>query len=139
MARPIRNVIKDIVRFVFEHLPKPWGVLYAPPNKDGSRKSCKNCFMWSEDSRCLIHDQNLEILPSSVCGYHCYGKPLKKWIDRGVQPIDPALSGLIPTQDGTSCDLCMWFEDGICLAVSGPDGTPAKVQGKGCCARWERK
>jgi hypothetical protein len=33
----------------------------------------------------------------------------------------------------------MWFENGMCLAVRGPDGNPAKVQGKGCCARWEAK
>jgi hypothetical protein len=137
--RPVRNIIHDLVRFLFEHLPGPAGVLYAPPNKDDSRKSCGNCFMWSGDKRCLIHDRDLEVSADSVCGYHVFGKPLKKWVDRGIQALDPALTGLEKVPGGTSCDLCMWFEKGLCLAVRGPDGNPAKVQAKGCCARWEAK
>ncbi len=137
--RPIRNIIRQIVDFVFEHLPEPWGVLYAPPNRDGSRKSCANCFMWSKDKRCLIHDRDREIAPDAVCGYHVFGKPLDRWVNRGVQALDPALTGLAKVPGGTSCDLCLWFEKGMCLAVRGPDGNPAQVQGKGCCARWEPK
>jgi len=137
--RPIRNIIRDIVRFMFEHLPEPWGVLYSSPNKDESRKMCSNCFMWSADKRCLIHDRDLEIAPDANCGYHVPGKPLKQWVDRGIQVQDPALTGLMKVPGGTSCDLCLWYESGMCLAVRGPDGNPAKVQPLGCCARWEGK
>jgi len=139
MTRPIRNIIKDLIRVLFEHLPEPWGVLYSPPNKNGERKSCGNCFAWSQDKRCLIHDRDLEVTTDQICGYHVFGKPLWKWVNRGVQPLDPALTGLVRVPGGTSCDICMWFENGMCLAVRGPDGNPAKVQDKGCCARWEEK
>ena len=139
MAESITNFIKKIIELIFGHLPDPSGVLYFPPNLDGSRKKCSNCFMWSKDKKCLIHNKQLEISPDSVCGYHVPGIPLEKYVDRGIQIIDPKLSGLITVPSGSSCDLCIWFENNTCLAVKGFDGKPAKVQPLGCCARWQNK
>jgi hypothetical protein len=139
MQKSIRSLIKQIVDLVFEHLPEPWGVLYCPPNKDGSTKMCQNCFMWSKDQHCLIHDKQHKILPNQVCGYHVPGEPLDAYVDRNVQPVDPGLSGLIMTKDGASCDTCLWFEYAKCMAVIDKNCQPAKVHPKGCCARWELK
>ncbi|MCI0564392.1 MAG: hypothetical protein MN733_38460 [Nitrososphaera sp.] len=49
-------------------LPFAWGVLYAKPNPDGSRKQCLNCMMWSmRDEKCSIHREGLHVPPDAVC------------------------------------------------------------------------
>lgn len=126
---------------IFEYLPEPWGTLYAPPNPDGSRKNCGNCWAWVKEGKCLIHKKTLKVIKDAVCGFHIFGKPKDEWEDLDIEPYDSKLSGLIKTK-GTSCDLCIWYEGkekGICLGVSDGKNKPAKVQAKGCCARWEKK
>lgn len=123
--------------------PGPAGVLYAPPNADGSRKSCANCCLWAEkDGECLVHPRGLKVSADAVCGYHVFGEP-QLFASAIVRPegIDPKLSGLEEVPGGTSCDLCKYFDDrGLCRAVSDPKtgAPPAKVEPLGCCARWER-
>lgn len=122
-------------------LPAPWGVVYAGPNPDGSRKKCENCFMWIEGKdRCSIMPEDEFVGEHYVCGYHVHGTPRKARL-KGVTVVDPKMSGLVPTKDGTSCDNCKRYEDGKCYAVSSKDDSnvPVKVDPKGCCARWTEK
>lgn len=120
-------------------------VLYTPPNLDGSRKRCGNCCLYlGKDWRCLLHDKDLFIGTLAVCGYHVYGKPLDAR-PRGFScdPIAPKLSGLIDTT-GTGCDRCAWYqtaEPGQSPQCAGvyTHGKPAKVEPRGCCARWIKK
>lgn len=126
-------------------LPFAWGVLYAKPNPDGSRKLCQNCFMWSwQDRRCSIHAPDLEVPAAAVCGYHVFGDPAPARPEiPNLDPVDPKLSGFIVTQIGTSCDICVYYEPtsatkGLCHGVAKKDGKPPQpVQALGCCARWE--
>jgi hypothetical protein len=119
------------------------GVLYARPNPDQSRKCCANCFMWVTDESCVIHERGINIPGDAVCGYHVFGEPRDpvQVEDQGIKPVSPGLSGLIRVPGGTSCDICLFYEPvdleaGRCYAVNAPDGTPARVEAKGCCARW---
>ena len=126
-------------------LPMAWGVLYAAPNPDGSRKACRNCMMFSMDNRCSIHDADLEVTPQHTCGYHVYGVPMDVRMEHeGLMPVDPKMSGLEVVAGGTSCDICRHIigdeEDGAnaCAVVATPEGTPQPVAPRGCCARWEK-
>ena len=123
-------------------VPAPWGALYAPPNEDGSRKKCENCFMWvKNEKKCVILDKKLTINPTDVCGYHVYGKPFENWIDSVKYPIPEELAGLSKTEDGTSCDICKYYGNKKCYAVATEDNgdIPATIDPKGCCARWAKK
>ena len=136
-------------------LPKTWGVIYAHPNPDGSRKTCNNCMMFvSGEKQCEIHDTNIVVTKTMVCGYHVYGKTHPKRMHQpdGVHldAVDPKHSGLDETKIGTSCDICEYFKNpkngtGTCIVVQQSDGEGnaigklAIVEGKGCCSRWESK
>lgn len=131
-------------------LPKAWGVLYAPPNPDGSKKKCGNCAFFIQDAeQCMIHDEDIQITERMVCGYHVFGDPVTlEFADAiSAEPIDPKLSGLEDTGrlDGTSCSSCVFFEGtgpgkGLCHGVAKEGGQPPQpVQPLGCCARWERR
>lgn len=129
-------------------LPFAWGVLYAPPNHDGSAKKCANCAFWVRDhERCVIHKRDLIVSQGMVCGYHVEGSLSEKHPFNFVTPLDPSLSGLMNTRDldGTSCGTCKFFEyterdKGLCHGVADKKThePPAQVQVMGCCARWER-
>lgn len=132
------------------NLPKAWGVLYAPPNPDGSKKKCGNCaFFVPEAEECMIHDGSIEVAEGMVCGYHVFGKTLSIRSSEAIRadPIDPKLSGLedVSDLDGTSCGSCRFFEStgrgkGVCHGVAKASGQPPQpVQELGCCARWERR
>lgn len=109
-------------------LPQLWGVLYAPPNANGQRKACANCMLKDNAQATICKIVRGKISPEMVCGYHV--------AEGGVKAVD---AGLETVQGGTSCDRCKYFDDGECEAVLGNDGNHAKVNAKGCCARWERK
>jgi len=124
--------------------PEPWGVLYAQPNPDGSRKNCKNCFSYVLTRSCKVHAPELVIPPDGICGYHIFGTPHRERGKEypGLQYLDPTMSGLEQVPGGTSCDRCRYYEemspqDGLCMAVQ-TNGAPAVVQALGCCARWVR-
>lgn len=107
-------------------LPPLWGLLYAAPNPDGTRKRCANCGMWKrEEKRCSIHKPDQEVEAGDVCGYHVFGH----------EPLPTSETGLEKgPAGGTSCDRCKHFtSSNRCLAAV---GTPS-VHPKGCCARWE--
>jgi hypothetical protein len=117
-------------------LPTLPEVTYAAPNPEGSRKACRNCvFFATADQACLIFAKDVTVKPTMVCGYHVPGSPGKDWIKLPLDPQDPKMAGMIPTKDGTSCDLCTYYDVGRCRGVSGPN----KVQAKGCCTRWSQK
>jgi hypothetical protein len=133
---------------------QPWGVVYVHPNPDGSRKACRNCIMWvAGQDRRVVHEKNLPITAEHVCGYHVYGKPMRRWTDHpGIDPLDPNLSGLDMVPGGTSCDICREYlpaprvfpaaEEGVvmgrCQVVIDQNRMPAPVDPLGCCARWVR-
>lgn len=126
-------------------MPSPAEVVYTGPNKDGSRKKCGNCALWAEmDKRCLLHARDLEIVAEQVCTYHVYGSTqLFATAINGneMDVLDPKLSGLELTKDGTSCDNCKAYNatgraEGKCAMVVDPKGKPAIVQSRGCCSRW---
>lgn len=126
-------------------LPFAWGVLYARPNPDGSRKMCANCMMWSmQDEKCSIHREDLHVPPEGVCGYHVYGLPMQmRMPHEDLDPVEEATSGFDIIPGGTSCDICVYYEPtgktkGLCHAVAKADRHPPQpVQALGCCARWE--
>jgi hypothetical protein len=125
-------------------LPEPWAVLYVHPTKNGDRRNCRNCIMFStEDGKCEIMDPSkTSVTPDHVCGYHVFGKPMKEFSARaGIQYVDPKTSGLSVVKGGTSCDVCKFFESGesgkgTCRGVI-VKGKPATVEAKGCCARYQ--
>ena len=118
-------------------------MLYQKPNPDGSRKSCNNCVTWVRTNRCLVHDPDLEVKKNMICGYYIYGTPQERWPESWEhEPVDKELSGLDTVDGGTSCDVCKWYDgdddEGLCQAVNELGTTsPAPVQARGCCARWE--
>lgn len=136
-------------------LPKTWGVLYAHPNPDGSRKKCENCMMFiSGEKQCEVHDVNIVVTKEHTCGYHVFGKSHPKRMHKpdGVHldAVDPKHSGLDLIKGGTSCDICEYYKNpkngtGTCIAVQvgvgaeGSTGKLATVEAMGCCARWESK
>jgi hypothetical protein len=129
-------------------LPYAWGVLYAPPNPDGSKKKCENCFLWiPESQRCAIHATSVKVTSGMVCGYHVHGRPSGEKILTEATPVDPKLSGLedVSDLDGTSCGSCMYYDSkgrgkGLCFGVAktSTELPPQPVQELGCCSRWER-
>ncbi len=131
--------------------PELSSILYVHPNRDGTRKNCKNCMMWvKKTEQCVIHNPKLEVVAEEVCGYHIFGKPMSKWMDHpGIDYVDPKFSGLEDVVEGTACDNCHFFERGttsqgesfmgLCLAARDSEipTMNASVHGRGCCARWE--
>lgn len=125
--------------------PKPWGVLLAQPNPDGSRKTCGNCMMWVRTDQCAIHDPGLPVSEEHICGYHVYGQPMDEWMDHpGIQPVNPEYSGLEHVPGGTSCDICIYYEQvddemGMCHQVADPEihSPPVPVSALQCCAAWD--
>ncbi len=118
-------------------------VLYAPPNPDGSRKKCENCAHWYAKNECLIMAPSVVVPGDAICGYHVFGAPDKIGErSAGLEPVLPENAGFEQTEDGTSCDLCKFYDagkgakSGKCRAVADPDGGSALVQALGCCARW---
>jgi len=94
--------------------------------------------MWVEENACVIHSRELEVTGDHICGYHVFGEPIPEWMDHpGMQPVDPANSGLELVEGGTHCGNCKYYAEGKCAAVVGEDGVPADVAEYGCCARWE--
>jgi hypothetical protein len=140
----LRKVYEDMVKAAEEkpHQPRCWGVLYTPPNPDGSNKKCENCFMWCKTEQCLIFPATKKISKDMICGYHVFGTPLDQWFDRGIDYADEYCSGLETVRDGTSCDSCRHYEGsdlaGICTIVQQENGQQAEVKAKGCCAAWEK-
>jgi hypothetical protein len=63
---------------------------------------------------------------------------MSKWEDRGIATMTAEDSGLVKTEDGSSCDICRRFEHGKCFAIAPRDdgNSPVEVEDKGCCARW---
>ena len=125
-------------------LPTPDGVLYAPPNPDGSAKRCGNCYLWNGQKRCAIHAAQVKVSTSHVCGYHLFGPPHEFTPTLTVEPISSKLSGLEKVGRGTHCGNCLFYSGGAhkgtCAAVVAvPHGPPAVVQFMGCCARWEKR
>ena len=127
-------------------LPFPWGVLYAKPNPDGSRKNCVNCMMFLiNKERCSIHPKDFKVVAEGDCGYHVFGEPMEKGMPHpGIDPVDPALSGYEVVPGGSSCDICIYYEPqsetkGLCHGVANEkEGRPPQpVQALGCCGRWE--
>lgn len=136
-----KALCEDIpLKVIGGHAPAPalWGVLYARPNDDESRKQCSNCALWVSSESCMIHDVDLKIIGDMVCGYHIYGSPSDQRLLPKARPLDPRLSGLELTNNGTSCDNCTYYGDRKCYAVAdNNEGTPpTDVNPRGCCARW---
>lgn len=132
-------------------LPKPWGVLYAHPNPDGSRKKCENCFLWIKNlNQCEVHAKNITVTKDHICGWHVHGPTHNGRMFKDLQYLDPKLSGLELVKEGTSCNTCEYYkkvnaEKGLCKAVQEQTadgkstGKQATVDGFGCCCRWEKK
>lgn len=128
-------------------VPQPfaWGVLYTPPNPDGSPKMCQNCIMWSQDQRCSIFPADFNVPHDGICGYHVFGQPMETRPDHpGMMPVDPELAGFDIIAQGTYCGSCIYYEHksgekGVCHAVAKEKDAkpPQPVDFMGCCARWE--
>lgn len=139
-------------------VPEAWSVLYVHPMKgefaEQGRK-CSNCFMWvSGNSTCVIHEDDVTIPGSAVCGYHVPGEPMETANEfqrhESIQRVDPEASGLesdIP-EEGTMCGNCKFYTPtekdkmkGYCGVVTKDNSdTPlykARVEFYGCCTRWE--
>jgi hypothetical protein len=123
--------------------PKLWAVLYAKPNPDGSTKTCGNCTLWSRDGKCSIHAPDVPVSEDHICGHHVNGEPASKQAPReNLDPVDPKTSGLKVVPGGTSCEGCKFFDGvadkGVCHGVDrNEDASPAVVEAKGSCTRWE--
>ena len=104
-----------------------------------------NCVMWASKSKeCYIMDPKSEVVADGICGYHVPGSPMEKFKKRlPMTPVTGELAGYEVVPGGTSCDNCKYYNDltdsgGSCNAVH-VDGSPAPVDPKGCCTRWENK
>lgn len=133
-------------------LALPWGVLYRHPNPDGSRKACRNCFLWiRQENRCVIHAKDVTVREFMYCGFYVFGKSQEHDPNAGVlQPVEPSLSGLRAVGGGASCDTCVYFEHGeatgqaetgkgSCYGVANPSNKrpPVPVEDLGICARHQ--
>lgn len=126
-------------------LPFAWGVLYRPPNPDGSRKRCVNCIFWVErELRCVLHEADVQVDAQDTCGFHIFGEPATKWdLYSGIQHLKPELSGLREAGSGLSCANCKYYQvvdqvSGLCRAVAGENRKPPQpVDSLGWCARYE--
>lgn len=110
-------------------LPTLQEVGYCPPNPDGSRQQCRNCFLWlSAKVECAVHDPSVIVPPDAVCGAHIYGKPQDQIDDSArllrerLQPLTPELSGLCQVNGGASCDRCTMYKaigrmQGTCIGT----------------------
>lgn len=124
----------------------PDNVNYARPNPDGTRKNCANCLFWlKEKTECFLHDEEIEVLATTICNYHVFGSPQVAGLQRGdTDPLDPALSGLREAPNGSSCDGCTFFAprgstQGECNALhfkEAPKRT-VLVAADARCGRWE--
>lgn len=128
-------------------LPTPTEAMYSPPNKDGSSKSCGNCFLWLGNTRqrCFLHDVDVVATARMACAFHVYGEPADtgalNMAHAGV--VRPEQSGLkLPGRDSV-CRTCRWFKQatsttGTCAALSDPDEDEADavVRPLARCARW---
>lgn len=115
----------------------PSDVLYVGPNRDGSRKSCKNCGFWvSGRNRCILFGDT-EVTADAICGYHVSGVPgsLK---GKPEASLDPKTSGLIKAPEGTACDNCARYSEGHCMALykSPESDEHPEVDPRGCCTAW---
>lgn len=148
-GRAVPEVMPHPMQQVGTALPiYPNEVGYCPPNSDGSRKSCQNCYAYAtQQRRCYLHNPQLDIAPDAVCGYHVFTEQtLQTFKEEHALPMDyltPDLSGLERVPGGTSCDLCVAYQPvdldhGVCNLVSSPGGSglPAEVQPLGCCMAW---
>lgn len=124
--------------------PAPHAVLYQGPDPDNTGKRCGKCMMWGRDNRCTIHDEDLEVTATMVCGYYVHGNPMdKRMTHEGMTPVTPQLSGLEEVgEEGTYCGDCQHYEpvsekQGRCYAVDAK-GEPALVAHFGCCSAWVR-
>lgn len=131
-------------------------VLYSPPNPDGTRKRCGNCMFWfgvgapaGTRDECFLHDAEVLAPRDSVCGYHVHGvgQAVARPPRQNMIPVLPEYSGLCSTDDGSSCDNCVYFTPtaglaGTCAVASeldtdaDGDPVPALVHRAGCCAAW---
>lgn len=130
--------------------PSPADVLYDPPNPDGTRKGCYNCYKFHPDATCT--EVAGTVLPTQVCGLYVHGTAVEM---TAAQPpahgpatkVLPQFAGLVDTAygDGASCDTCRFFarvleigDGGLCNALGATDGLPpVVVDARGCCARWQ--
>ena len=122
--------------------PTPGEMLYQPPNPDGSRKKCGNCFMFcKEEDKCLIFKKGQKVVESQICRYYVFGTPRNKWQDMGIDPIDTKMAGLEEVGEGTSCDNCEYFNKNKCYRVAPEKGKepPTPVDPLSCCNGWEKK
>jgi hypothetical protein len=122
-------------------LPSLEEVMYAPPNPDGSRKSCGNCWKFVTTGSCV--EVEGDISEDQVCGYHVFGTPFAAAPPSGADKMSQAVSGLITKRGGTSCDICKAYDPGDakgghCKGVQ-KGGKLAVVQARGCCGRWHDK
>lgn len=127
-----------------ETLPRQVDCCYTPPNPDGSKKACANCVMYATGDRsCYIHDPNLPIDEMDVCNYHVFGQPMVSFEKRlPMLPLQPEQSGLISTEDGTSCSSCVHYDTvhSRCFALANEfHNDYAEVEPLGCCTLWEQR
>ncbi len=121
--------------------PAPHEVNYAPPNPDGSTKSCGNCALWvGTATRCRIHPADLHIESTAMCNYHVFGTPgTEQPSGANLQPVLPEFSGLKQVLGGACCQKCEWFTStgrgGKCAAVH-DDAGPIDTDKLAVCARF---
>ncbi len=125
-------------------LPTPPEVVYVGPNPDSSRKKCENCVLYATaEETCYVLDSRIPISPTMVCSYHVYGEPMERFEYRlPMLPLTPEQSGLINTEEGTSCSNCAAYDPvrSMCMRVSNMQHTDyAVVEPLGCCARWSER
>lgn len=126
-------------------LPVPFEAVYKLPNPDGTRQRCGRCMMWVRgENKCMIHPRDLTVREHYWCGYYVFGKPVEKWMDHpgGMQPVDPAFSGLRLAGGGLACDSCSYYEavalaSGNCYAIAREADRmpPQPVAALASCAR----
>jgi hypothetical protein len=140
-------------------MPTLGEVLYTEPNPNKSRKQCGNCFLWkSASDTCVIHDEDVIVISTMVCGYHVFGPSLTLATDvmpalANIMSVDPEMSNLQNTVQGASCDLCEWFTprgqmEGVCRGTVDREGAglhPTEagfhpvVSALGCCSRFAKR
>lgn len=118
-------------------LPSKIEVGYVPPNADGTRKNCRNCWKWIQGlSKCLEMRSDALVLEDMICTAHNFGQPTPaQLMIQHPGNLEPDMLGLMVARTGTSCDTCIAFDGGVCRAVQ-DDGQPALVEPLACCNRY---
>ena len=105
----------------------------------GTDYECKDCILFINSDKCLIHGPNDKILATDSCGLFVYGRTIENARPLGI--VTTIQSGLAHSKNGFSCKRCEYFDSDNkkCEKVDEQSLGDDKgiIHPDGCCNAWE--